>query len=273
MNFLQINPEIISFFGLSIRWYAVLIVGGAILAAYLATKQADQKNFPEDFISDLLFYAFPIGIIGARLYYVLFKLEDYVSNPLKIFAIWEGGIAIYGGLIAGVLVVWWYAKKRKASPLIVLDIITPYVLLAQAIGRWGNFINQEAFGAPVTRQYLESLLIPNFIIDNMNIDGIYYQPTFLYESVLSFIGFLVIIVLRAKLKSLKLGDITLMYIVWYGISRFFVEGMRSDSLYFGAFRISQLLSLVLIILSVIIYVFKKNKITQTYHDYLYKGNR
>lgn len=266
---LAINPEIFKLGPLSIRWYAVIILSGALLATWLSDRVAKKKGFPEEFISDLLFYLLPLGIIGARIYYVIFKWEDYQNNWLDIFKIWEGGIAIYGGLIAGLLVILWYSKKKKAHPIVVLDIIVPYVLLAQGIGRWGNFVNQEAFGDVVTRGYLEAQFIPSFIIDQMQIDGVYYQPTFLYESVLSVIGFIVLIILRHKVKTLKIGDLTLGYLVWYGIERFIVEGMRSDSLYIGSIRVSQALSLVLVVVAVVIFFIKKRWITQTFDDYRY----
>lgn len=267
---LQINPEIISIGPISLRWYAVLIMTGAILATVLSNRLAKSKGFPEEFISDLLFYVLPIGIVGARLYYVIFKWEDYQHDLLAIFKVWEGGLAIYGGLLAGLGVIYWYAKKYHTNPVVVVDIIVPYVLLAQAIGRWGNFINQEAFGVAVTRSYLESLHLPSFIIDQMNIGGVYYQPTFLYESLLSFIGFVVLVSIRKFVKTIQVGDLTLGYMFWYGIERFIVEGMRTDSLYIGVIRVSQALSLVLVLLSVVLYFYKKRFTQQTFASYNYR---
>lgn len=265
-----INPEILRLGPISIRWYAVLILSGAVLATFLSNRLAKSKGFPEEFITDLLFYLLPIGIIGARIYYVIFKWEDYQNDLLAIFKIWEGGLAIYGGLLAGLGVIYWYSKKYKANPIVVVDIIVPYVLLAQGIGRWGNFINQEAFGDAVTRGYLESLHLPTFIINQMNVNGVYYQPTFLYESVLSFIGFVLLVVLRNRVKSLRVGDLTLMYMFWYGIERFIVEGMRSDSLYIGTIRVSQALSLVLVVFAIVVYFYKKRFIKETFAEYAYR---
>ncbi|MBS4761997.1 prolipoprotein diacylglyceryl transferase [Carnobacteriaceae bacterium zg-ZUI252] len=269
----MINPEIFRIGPLSVRWYAVIILTGAILATWLSNRVAQRKNFPDEFINDLLFYLFPIGIVGARIYYVAFTWDEYKNNLWDVFKIWEGGIAIYGGLIAGLLVIYWYAKKKHTHPLVVLDIIVPYVLLAQGIGRWGNFMNQEAFGAAVSRQYLEAQFIPSFIIDRMYIGGTYYQPTFLYESVLSVIGCIVLIVLREKWQHLKIGDLTLGYIFWYGIERFIVEGMRSDSLYIGAIRVSQALSVVLVIFAIIAFFVKKKWIQQSFATYMYSPTR
>lgn len=262
----MINPDFIRIENFSIKWYAVIIMTGALLAAFLSKREALRKKFPKDFMYDLLLYALPIGIIGARIYYVIFELERFKYYPDSVFKIWEGGLAIYGGLIAGLVVIYFYSKKFHVSSWVTLDIIAPTVLLAQAIGRWGNFVNQEAFGAEVTREHLSQLLIPNFIIDQMYIGGKYYQPTFLYESVLSFIGVIVLFSLRSKVKTLKIGDVTLFYILWYAVSRFFVEGMRSDSLWLGPVRVSQALSLVLIIASVIIYVYRHKKLTLDYYS-------
>lgn len=266
-----INPEILSLGPISIRWYAVLILSGAVLATVLSNRLAKSKGFPDDFITDLLFYVLPIGILGARIYYVIFKWDIYQNDLLAIFKVWEGGLAIYGGLLAGLGVIYWYSKKYKANPIVVVDIIVPYVLLAQAIGRWGNFINQEAFGDAVTRSYLESLHLPTFIIDQMNVNGVYYQPTFLYESVLSFLGFILLVVLRNRVKTLRIGDLTLGYMFWYGIERFIVEGMRSDSLYIGTIRVSQALSLVLVVVAIVVYFYKKRFIKETFREYVYRG--
>ncbi|MBF0779613.1 MULTISPECIES: prolipoprotein diacylglyceryl transferase [unclassified Granulicatella] len=267
----MINPDFIKIGQFSIKWYAVIIMTGALLAAFLSNREALRKKFPKDYIYDLLMYALPIGIIGARAYYVAFEFDRFKSDLLSVFKIWEGGLAIYGGLLAGIGVVYWYSKKFNVSSWVTLDIITPTVLLAQAIGRWGNFVNQEAFGAEVSREHLTQLFIPDFIINQMHINGKYYQPTFLYESVLSIIGFILLMVLRHKVKTLKIGDITLFYIIWYGIERFFVEGMRSDSLWLGSIRVSQALSLVLIMASVIIYVYRHKKQTiGNYSEFMYE---
>lgn len=269
MNFLTISPDFISFGSFSIKWYAVLILSGAIIAMLLSDYEAKRKHLPKDFMTDLLFYALPIGILGARIYYVLFKFEDYQSNLIKVFHVWEGGLAIYGGLIAGVGVVYWYSKKHHVPFLLTLDIIAPTVLLAQAIGRWGNFVNQEAFGGVVERSVLEGLLLPEWIINQMFINGAYHHPTFLYESVLNIIGFIVLYSIRHFSKHLKIGDTAVLYVIWYGIVRFFVEGMRTDSLWFGPLRVSQALSLVLIVASVIIYVYRYKKEKVYYHAYNY----
>jgi len=164
---------------------------------------------------------------------VLFELGYYLQNPGQILAIWNGGIAIYGGLIAGGGTLYWYAKKKGTSLALVLDILAPNVLLAQSIGRWGNFMNQEAHGGPVTRQFLENLYLPEFIIEQMNINGTYYHPTFLYESLWSLLGFVLIVTIRNRKQLLRQGEVALSYVLWYSVGRFFIEGMRTDSLWIG----------------------------------------
>lgn len=248
MNVLAaINPEAFRIGPLSVAWYGIIIMTGMFLAIYLSQKEAQKFNLSEDYIIDLAFWLIPAGIIGARIYYVLFQWPYYVAHPLAIFKIWEGGLAIYGGVIAGAGVAYLYARKTRVPLLLLLDILAPHVLLAQGIGRWGNFINQEAHGAPVTLAFLQKLHLPKWIIQQMYIDGAYYQPTFLYESLWNLLGFLIIYSLRAKDRVLLRGEAFSGYLIWYGLGRFFIEGMRTDSLYLGSFRISQVVSLVLII--------------------------
>lgn len=247
LNIMAIDPIAFKLGGLEVAWYGIIIVAAMILAIYLTINEGEKRGISEDFIVDMAFWLLPIGILGARLYYVLFELEYYLNNPGQIIAIWEGGLAIYGGIIAGVFTIYWRCKKDNIPLLLVTDIIAPYVLLAQAIGRWGNFINQEAHGGEVSRQFLESLMLPNFIIEGMHIKGAYYQPTFLYESIWSLIGVVILLVLRRRFEFLLRGETTALYAIWYGVGRFYIEGLRTDSLYLGPLRISQLVSLILIV--------------------------
>ena len=241
-----LNPVALSFGGLEIRWYGVIIAAGILIAMTLATKEADKKGLDPDFIVDMMFWTIPIGIIGARIYYVLFELDYYLQNPGEIIQIWNGGIAIYGALIAGILTIYWYTKRKGISFALILDILAPAVLIAQSIGRWGNFMNQEAHGGEVSRAFLENLFLPEFIIEQMNINGIYYHPTFLYESLWSLAGFVLILFLRRKEQLLRVGEVMFTYVMWYSFGRFFIEGMRTDSLYlFGPIRVSQALSILL----------------------------
>lgn len=228
-----LNPHAVEIGSVVIHWYGVIIAAGILAALQLSTKEAKKKGLEEDTIIDMALWAIPIGLLGARLYYVLFELGYYLQNPGQILAIWNGGIAIYGGLIAGGGTLYWYAKKKGTSLALVLDILAPNVLLAQSIGRWGNFMNQEAHGGPVTRQFLENLYLPEFIIEQMNINGTYYHPTFLYESLWSLLGFVLIVTIRNRKQLLRQGEVALSYVLWYSVGRFFIEGMRTDSLWIG----------------------------------------
>ena len=233
---------------ITIYWYSVTMLLAVLTGICLATYESKKQKM-EQFISDLIFYIILFGIIGARLYYVIFNFNSYKTNLFSIFKIWEGGIAIYGALIAGVLVIIYFAKKYNQSIIKTTDIITPGLLLAQSIGRWGNFFNSEAHGTKVTLEFLQSLKLPKFIIEGMYINGNYYHPTFLYESIWCLIGFLILILIRKKTKR-KEGIMTYSYFIWYGIGRFIIEGLRTDSLYLGNMKVSQIVSIILIFLGI-----------------------
>ena len=188
----MINPIAFKIGPFSIRWYAICIVTGLILAVYLAMKEAPRKKIIPDDILDFILVAFPLSIVGARIYYVIFDWNYYAKNLAEIFAIWHGGIAIYGGLITGAIVLYFFSQRKFINTLDFLDIAVPGVMIAQSLGRWGNFFNQEAYGAIVKRlDYL-----PSFMRNQMYIDGHYRQPTFLYESVWNLLGFALVMVAR-----------------------------------------------------------------------------
>lgn len=251
----MINPVAIQIGPLSIRWYALCIMTGVVLAVYLAMKEAPRKKINPDDILDFILIAFPLAIIGARLYYVIFEWAYYVKHPAEIIAIWQGGIAIYGGLITGAVVLLVYSYYHYIKPLDFLDIAAPGVMIAQAIGRWGNFVNQEAYGKAVkSLNYL-----PDFIRKQMYIDGSYRMPTFLYESVWNLLGFAIVMVLRRRKKFLKQGEITFFYLIWYGCGRFVIEGMRTDSLMFIGLRVSQWLSVVLVLLGLAALIWRRKQ--------------
>ena len=253
-----IDPVAISIGPIKIYWYGIIIALAMLIGISLATKEAQKLGLEEDTMVDMALWAIPIGFIGARLYYVLFKWDYYIQNPSEIIAIWNGGIAIYGGLIAGGLAVYWFARRKKMTLTLLLDILAPSVLLAQSIGRWGNFINQEAHGGAVSRQFLETLYLPEFIIEQMNINGTYYHPTFLYESLWSLLGFILLIILRSQKGLLRRGEVALSYVIWYSFGRFFIEGMRTDSLWIGdIMRASQVLSLVLFISAIVLWIYRR----------------
>lgn len=253
-----INRVAFSLGPFTVYWYGLIIVGAMMLAITLASKEAKKRGLGEETVSDMAMWAIPIGLIGARIYYVLFEWQYYIKNPLEIIAIWQGGIAIYGGLIAGGIAVYWYTNRKRIPFSLMLDILAPYVLLAQSIGRWGNFVNQEAHGEAVTRAFLESLYLPKLIIDQMQINDTYYHPTFLYESLWSLLGFVIIILVRNRKDLLRRGEVALSYVIWYSVGRFFIEGMRTDSLWIGNFlRVSQGLSLLLFLGAIVIWMYRR----------------
>lgn len=249
------NPVALQLGPISIRWYAICIVSGLILAVYLSMKEAPRKKINPDAIIDFILIAFPLAIVGARLYYVIFEWGYYSQHLGEIFAIWNGGIAIYGGLLTGALVLYLFSRRRLIEPIDFLDIAAPSVMIAQSIGRWGNFFNQEAYGTAVkSLNYL-----PSFIRDQMYIDGSYRQPTFLYESIWNLLGFLLILILRRKPQFLRQGEITAFYLIWYGFGRMIIEGMRTDSLMFAGLRVSQWLSMILILVGFAIIIYQRRK--------------
>jgi len=249
--FFQLGP-------ISIYWYGVIIATGLFLGLYLATKEADRLGLKKDLIVDLIVFATPIAIVFARIYYVIFEWEMYQGGPWwKLIAVWEGGIAIHGALIGAVLTAIVYARIKKVSFWQLADIIAPSLILGQAIGRWGNFMNQEAHGGPMSEAAYENFhqYLPDFIMNQMCIDGTLYYPTFLYESFWNIIVFIILILLR-KYNPLR-GEIFLSYVIFYSIGRFFIEGLRTDSLYFGPIRQAQLFSIVLIVVAIIFIIVRR----------------
>lgn len=249
---------------IQIYWYSIFIFIGMLVACFLIYKEAKKRGIDEEFLVNLTFNTIIIGIIGARLYYVLFNFSYYLDNPVEIFQIWNGGLAIHGGIIAGLLFIIYYCKKHEVNLWKMLDIIVVGLIIAQAIGRWGNFFNSEAYGPITTAAHLKSLGIPQFIIDGMYILGEYRQPTFFYESVWCLFGFLAMLIIR-QYKYLKIGQLTSFYLIWYGIIRFIIEAMRTDSLMLGPLKMAQLVSLVFIVSGIIIFI----KSTKTNQKELY----
>lgn len=241
---------------IQIYWYSIFILLGVLFASIVIFRECKRQKINEDFISNLIFYGIIIGIIGARIYYCLFNFDYYSVHPLEILEVWNGGLAIHGGIIAGVIFVYLYTKKYKAKFLKVTDIITPGLLLGQAIGRWGNFFNKEAYGRETTRIALEKLGIPNFVIEGMNINGNYYQPMFLYESIWNTFGFIALLMLR-RFKYLKTGQLTGFYLMWYSFGRFFIEIFRSDSLMLGNLKAAQIMSIILFIIGLLMFILCK----------------
>lgn len=246
-------------FGFNVYWYSLCILFGIVIAYFLITKESKKHNINKDIITDLIFYGIIIGLVGARLYYVIFNLDYYLTNPSQILAVWNGGLAIHGGLISGAIFVYIYCRKKNINFLRVLDIIAPCILIAQGLGRWGNFFNKEAHGGVTSISTLKNMHIPNFVIDGMNINGAYYYPTFFFESIGCIIGAIIIILIR-KRKNVKLGISSGLYLIWYGILRFFIEALRTDSLMLFNLKAAQIVSLVSIIIGVVLmFISRKTK--------------
>lgn len=252
------NRVAFNIFGFNVYYYSLCILLGVIVAYILITREGKKQGLPKEFISDLIFYTLIIGILGARVYYCVFNLDYYLANPSEILKIYNGGLAIHGGVIAGLIFVYFYTKKKNVSFIKILDIVAPAVIIAQSFGRWGNFFNQEAHGGITTYQNLKNMHIPEFIINGMHIEGKYYYPTFFFESIWCLIGFIILMILR-KNKNIKLGMQIGFYFIWYGIGRFFIESLRTDSLMFFNLKIAQIVSLIGIIIGIIIVVTNRNK--------------
>jgi len=238
------NPIAFELGPFAIRWYGLLISSALALGTFLAYKEAAKREIDPEHVLNIALLAAPAAIIGARIYYVLFTWEAYKNNFWEIFAIWHGGLAIHGALIVGILAGYWYIKRNNLSFWEMADIIAPSIILGQAIGRWGNFFNQEAHGGPVSEEFIRHF--PAFIQKGMYIKGVYYHPTFLYESCWDFLVFLFLLYLRRK-KNIPAGTVFLSYLMLYSAGRFFIEGLRTDSLMLGPIRVAQLVSLALIV--------------------------
>ncbi|MBQ9113121.1 MAG: prolipoprotein diacylglyceryl transferase [Clostridia bacterium] len=256
------------FGGIEVRWYGLIITLGIILAFTYCAYRSKQEGIIFDDLLDMAIFTVIFGIIGARLYYVLTSLDKYDSF-YDVIAIWNGGLAIYGGIIAGGLTIFVICKIKKIKFLKVFDAVAPAVMIGQFLGRWGNFFNGEAYGEEVLEDslfyFIRMGLIPNIeSATRMH----YFHPTFLYESVWNIIGFIIINTLYKKKKFD--GQIFLMYISWYGFGRMLIEGLRTDSLYVGVFRISQVVGFVCFVVGVLLLIInlvKARRATLTAMDY------
>jgi phosphatidylglycerol:prolipoprotein diacylglycerol transferase len=253
-----INTHIFGF-PLAVRWYGVLIVGGAMLAGWLSARRAERRGYDPEHIWNLLLLGMVFGIIGARLYYVAFEWEQFRGDILKIINTTTGGLAIHGALIGAIGAALIYTRWKKLPFVEFLDICMPGFLLAQGIGRWGNFFNQEAYGRPTSLPFGVDIdmdrRLPPYDDPIKYPPGTLFHATFLYESVWNFVGVGLLLWLNRRLRGwLRTGDIALFYAIWYGIGRFWVEGLRTDSLCTngvggsceGALRAAQIVSLLLV---------------------------
>ena len=244
--------------GLNIAWYGVIIASGMMLGILLASLRARKRGWSSDLVLDFILLAVPLAVIGARAYYVAFEWDYFAVNPERIIAINTGGLAIYGAVIGGFLAAFLFTKSAKFPFLKLLDLIIPSLILGQAIGRWGNFINQEAFGALITDPKLQFFPLAVYIQSL----GEWHQATFFYESFCNSI--LLVIVLLLSRKGVKDGTLLATYFIGYGIARTVIEGLRTDSLYlFGTIRVSQVLSAALVVVGIVMLVLIKKGVIHT----------
>ncbi|MBE7010473.1 MAG: prolipoprotein diacylglyceryl transferase [Ruminococcaceae bacterium] len=252
---LGIGPFTISegfhFFGLSIHWYGVCIALGIILAYLYCKKKAVRYDISSDTLLDVLLYGLPSAIVGARLYYVIFSWADYKNDFLSVFKIWEGGIAIYGAIIGAFISTFIYCRKKEISFGKMLDVCAFGLLIGQIIGRWGNFINAEAYGALTETAIFRMKLVNS---------GITVHPTFLYESLWNVLVF-GLLHLYEKRQTFN-GELFLVYASGYGLGRMLVEGLREDSLWLGALRISQWVAGVCFIVGIVLIILGRKKAKQ-----------
>ncbi|MEF7440674.1 prolipoprotein diacylglyceryl transferase [Paenibacillus lautus] len=263
---------------IQLYWYGIILSVAALIGLIVVIQEGKRYQIAPGFFLDMVLVGVPSAIVGARAYYVIFKWEDYRDNFWDVFKIWNGGIAIYGALIGAIIAMIFFFRMRGYNFWRIADLCAPGLIIGQLIGRWGNFINQEAHGGPVSEDFLRTTLhLPNFIVNQMNIEGVYYHPTFLYESIWNFVGLLLLLWLRRQ-PFLRSGELFLIYFTWYSIGRFFIEGLRTDSLAwyasnwlaalmkllwspmgllfqegdmsYGTVRVSQLLSVLIILIAI-----------------------
>lgn len=249
------NPIAFNILGLSIRWYGIFIAMGMMVGIILASFTSKLKSVDYDELLNITLISFPIAIIGARAYYVIFEFTQYKDNLIDVFNIRQGGLAIHGGVIFGMIAAFIYTRYKKVNLLEFADVAAPSIIIGQAIGRWGNFFNSEAHGGPVTQTFISKF--PSFIQKGMLIDGVYYHPTFLYESIWNVVVCVLLVYLLTK--TFKKGTVFFSYIGLYSIGRFFIEGLRTDSLMFVGIRVAQLISLAGIALWIIFLVMNYKK--------------
>jgi len=247
-------PASFTIFGINIYFYGVIIAVGFLLGICYCIKVSRPFGIGDDNALDIILWAIPAALVGARLYYVLFRLDYYLANPGEIIAVWNGGMAIYGGVIGAIIAIYFVCRHKKIAFLAALDMAISGLIIGQIIGRWGNFMNREAFGA-------ETDIFCRMGLTTAAGETIFVHPTFLYESLWNLVGFIFLAIFISKNKRKYDGQISLIYFLWYGIGRTWIEGLRTDSLYIGntGIRVSQLLSIVLALGALIILIVKSRK--------------
>ena len=246
----NINPVAFTLFGKEVYWYGILIGVAIILAVVICSFYAKKKGVNPDYVLDIALVGTPVAVVFARIYYCIFSWEKYAENPIEVFYIWNGGIAIYGAVIGAVVAAYVYCRVKKLKWREMFDICIPGVILGQAIGRWGNFVNREAFGTETNLPWRMELHSIGGTVLNVH-------PTFLYESLWNFAGFFLLSWLLNHKKND--GEVFFSYFVWYGVGRFFIEGLRTDSLYWGPFRFSQVFAVLTAVLGIVaLFMLKKD---------------
>ena len=257
------GPIIFEIGPLALRWYGLLIASAVLIGVSLSQYLAKRRGINPDLLGDLIIWLVLAAIPGARIYYVLFEWQQYSQHPEDIIAVWKGGIAIHGAIIGGTIATLIFARINKISFWQLIDLVVPSLILGQAIGRWGNFFNSEAFGSPTDVPW--KLYIPpaNRPLEYLDYD--YFHPTFLYESVWNLGVFIILLFLffwgLKKRNRTKVGTLTFVYLIGYSIGRFWIEGLRTDSLMIGSLKIAQIISLVAIAIGILgliwLYILKR----------------
>lgn len=238
------DPVAFQIFGLEVRWYGILIASGVLIGAILAIREAKRVGLDEETLMDFLIWEVPLCLVGARLYYVIFSWDLYRNNPIEALNIRNGGLAIHGAIIMAIIVAIIFTRIRKINFWTIADVCAPSLVLAQSIGRWGNYINQEAHGGPTNLPW------------GIMVNGVKVHPTFLYESIWNFLVFLFLLWYSRNKQKVK-GEIFLLYLALYSFIRFFIEGLRTDSLMLGPIRVAQLVSIIGIVIAM--YIFNKRR--------------
>lgn len=238
------DPVAFTIFGIDVAWYGILIAAGMFIGTILGIKEANRVGIGEDALLDFLIIALPLSIIGARLYYVVFEWDRYSGNLMEILNIRNGGLAIHGGVITAIIVGVIFTRVRKIDFWLLADVAAPSLVLGQAIGRWGNYINQEAHGGPTNLPW------------GIMVDGIKVHPTFLYESIWN-VGVFFFLIWYRKHHQKVAGELFLLYLVLYSFIRVFIEGLRTDSLMLGSVRVAQLISVIGMLVGIVFFVYRR----------------
>lgn len=245
----DINPIAFQFYNIKIYWYGIIIAAAFLIGFLVLMRIAKTEKYDQDLLTDIILITTPIAIIGARLYYVTFRLDEYRNNLGEVYKVWHGGLAIYGAIIFSIISVIAICKVKKIEIWPILDMAAPGLVIAQAIGRWGNFVNQEAYGGVTNLPWAMTILE----------NGIYksVHPTFLYESLWNLCVFLFLIWFFKRRKNA--GEVFLAYIGLYSFGRFWIETLRADSLYFAGLKISQLVAVFFIIFALVLFIKRRKK--------------